>query len=46
MSTIKVSYRKTRRGQIGKIVEEIYLRRDISCGYKKCPHCRDFGNED
>lgn len=43
MSTYKEGYKKTRRGQIGKIVEEVYLRRDISCGYKNCSHCKEIG---
>ncbi|KRX06611.1 Nucleic acid-binding, OB-fold [Pseudocohnilembus persalinus] len=46
MSTIKINYRKTKRGQIGKIVEEVYLRRDVSCGYKGCSICSEFGNEE
>lgn len=33
---MKVNYKKTRRGCVGKICKEVYLRQDISCGLKDC----------
>jgi hypothetical protein len=30
---MNVSFKKTRKGGIGKIVKQVYLRNDIPCGY-------------
>ncbi len=39
MSKVKITYKKTKRGGIGKIVKEVYLRKDISCGLLNCAFC-------
>ena len=35
----RVSFKKTKRGKIRKIVREIYLRDDIPCGFSDCMQC-------
>ena len=35
----RISYKKTKRGKIRKLVKEIYLRDDISCGFYSCQVC-------
>ena len=32
-TALTINYRKTKKGTIGKMVKEIYLRDDIHCGY-------------
>ncbi len=39
MQTQKVFFRKTKRGNIVKVVREHYLRDDIGCGSKLCQQC-------
>lgn len=39
MLTFKTYHRKTKRGNVLKIVREHYLRDDIHCGIAECRHC-------
>ncbi len=32
-------YKKTKRGRFFKVVNEVYLRTDISCGVENCSLC-------
>ncbi|MPC15533.1 Exosome complex exonuclease RRP44 [Portunus trituberculatus] len=36
---LKVFYRKTKKGNIIKVVREHYLRNDVWCGYEGCREC-------
>lgn len=38
----KVFYRKTKRGNVLKVVREHYLRDDIGCGIDGCQNCQPF----
>ena len=38
-STVKIGYRKTKKGKFNKLVSEIYFRDDIPCGIKTCVLC-------
>jgi len=42
MITSKVFHRKTRRGNIVKVVREHYLRDDIACGLGLCRVCDEI----
>lgn len=35
----KIFVRSTKAGKVQKIVREVYLRQDISCGSKVCSEC-------
>lgn len=39
MLTVKVYHRKTKRGNVLKVVREHYLRDDIPCGITECRCC-------
>lgn len=39
MSTVKIYHRKTKRGNVLKVVREHYLRDDIPCGIVECRRC-------
>lgn len=36
---VVVTLKKTRRGQIRRVVRETYARDDIACGFADCPLC-------
>lgn len=36
---LRITLKKTRRGQVRRIVREIYLRDDITCGISGCEIC-------
>lgn len=40
-NTVKVSYKRTRRGKVRKTVRPVYFRDDVSCGVKGCCICAD-----
>ncbi|KAF2070189.1 hypothetical protein CYY_008494 [Polysphondylium violaceum] len=45
MQSNKFYYRTTKRGNVIKVVNEIYLRDDIPCGHDKCTECLEMLNK-
>ena len=41
---LKTAYRKTKRGRVLKLTKEVYLRKDIPCGFESCPFCETNSN--
>jgi exosome complex exonuclease DIS3/RRP44 len=39
--SVRVSYKRTRKGKIRKLVRPVYFREDISCGVSGCTTCAD-----
>ena len=39
--TVRISYKRTRRGKVRKIVRPVYFREDLSCGVVGCSLCAD-----
>ncbi|XP_053992821.1 uncharacterized protein LOC128883949 [Hylaeus volcanicus] len=44
VTNVSVTLKKTRRGQIHRVLNEIYLRDDIACGIANCNVCKPFTN--
>ena len=48
LDTVRVSYKRTRRGKVRKLVRPVYFREDIPCGVIGCSECAEketFGQE-
>jgi exosome complex exonuclease DIS3/RRP44 len=41
LDTVRVSYKRTRRGKIRKLVRPVFFRDDIACGVVGCQNCVD-----
>lgn len=48
IDAIGISYKRTRRGKIRKVVRPVYFRADVACGVKGCSSCaeRDLASSD
>jgi exosome complex exonuclease DIS3/RRP44 len=40
-SSVRVQYKRTRRGKVRKLVRPVYFREDIPCGISGCSKCAD-----
>jgi exosome complex exonuclease DIS3/RRP44 len=36
---VRISYKKTRRNKVRKVLQEVYLRDDVPCGFSDCTLC-------